>query len=60
DGDGSEVRTILVDQVDLADANIFVGAWAVLLDGRLGSLRETNGGKLLAVSEAVRIGIVLT
>jgi hypothetical protein len=35
DGDGSEVRTVLVDQVNLANADVFIGAWAVLLDGGL-------------------------
>jgi hypothetical protein len=58
DRDGSEVGTVLVDQVNLANANIFIDALAVLLDGRLRSLRATNGGELLVVSEALRIGIV--
>jgi hypothetical protein len=57
-GDGSEVRTVFVDQVNLANANVFVDALAVLLDGRLRSLRATNGGDLLVVTEALRIGIV--
>jgi hypothetical protein len=35
DGNGSEVRTVDADQVNLFDANIFVGAGTVLLDGRL-------------------------
>jgi hypothetical protein len=58
DRDGSEVGTVLVDQVNLANANIFIDALAVLLDGRLRSLRATNGGELLVVSEALRIGTV--
>ena len=58
DGDGSEVGTVLVDQVNLANANVFIDALAVLLDGRLRSLRATNGGELLVVSGALRIGIV--
>jgi hypothetical protein len=35
DRDGSEVGTVLVDQVNLANADIFVDALAVLLDGGL-------------------------
>jgi hypothetical protein len=55
---GSEVGPVFVDQVNLTNANVFVDALAVLLDGRLRSLRATNGGELLAVSGALRIGIV--
>jgi hypothetical protein len=58
DGDGSEVVAVLVDQVNLAGANLVIGARAVLLDGGLRSLWAANGGDLLAVSEALRIGIV--
>jgi hypothetical protein len=58
DGDGSEVGTVGVDQVNLANADVFVDALAILLDGRLRSLRATNGGKLLVVSAAFRIGII--
>jgi hypothetical protein len=58
DRDGSEVGTVRADQMNLADADVFVGAWAVLLDGGLRSLRAANGGELLAVSNALRIGIV--
>ena len=35
DGEGSEVRTVGADQVNLFDANVLVGAGAVLLDGGL-------------------------
>jgi len=44
--------------VNLANTNVFIDALAVLLDGRLRSLRATNGGELPVVSEAYRIGIV--
>src|SRR6185369_1153867 len=43
DRDGTEVGTVLVDQVNLTNANIFIDALAVLLDGGLRSLRATNG-----------------
>jgi len=58
DRDGTEVGAVLVDQVNLTNADIFIDALAVLLDGGLRSLRATNGGELPAVSEAYRIGIV--
>ena len=58
DGDSSEVCTVGADQVNLFDADVLVGARAVLLDGGLRSLWAANGGDLLAVSEASRIGIV--
>jgi hypothetical protein len=35
DRDGSEVRTVDTDQVNLFNADVFVGAGAVLLDRRL-------------------------
>jgi hypothetical protein len=35
DGEGSEVRTVGADQVNLFDADVLVGAGAVLLDGGL-------------------------
>jgi hypothetical protein len=58
DRDGTEVGAVLVDQVNLTNADIFIDALAVLLDGSLRSLRATNGGELPVVSEAYRIGIV--
>jgi hypothetical protein len=58
DGDGSEVGAVRADQMNLFDADVLVGAWTVLLDGGLRSLWAANGGGLLAVSEALRIGIV--
>jgi hypothetical protein len=58
DRDGTEVGAVLVDQVNLANADIFIDALAVLLDGGLRSLWATNGGELPVVSEAYRIGIV--
>jgi len=58
DGGGPEVGTVLVDKVNLANTDVFIDALAVLLDGRLRSLRATNGGELLVVSGALRIGIV--
>ena len=44
--------------MNLTNADIFIDALAVLLDGGLRSLRATNGGELPVVSEAYRIGIV--
>jgi hypothetical protein len=58
DLNGSKVGTVRADQMNLFDANVLVGARAVLLDGGLRSLWAANGGDLLAVSEASRIGIV--
>ena len=48
DGGDASVRSILVDQLNLANADIFVGARPVLLDRRSGSHGATNGSALLS------------
>jgi hypothetical protein len=58
DGDGSKVGTVRADQMNLFNADVLVGARPILLDGGLRSLRAANGGGLLDVSGALRIGIV--
>jgi hypothetical protein len=48
DGGYTSVRSILVDQLNLANADIFIDARPVFLDRRGGSPGATNGSVLLS------------